>query len=128
MNTKRIIIFIAAIALVIIGIFSLSSNLMTPYVDFPESINHPDKYVQIIGKLDKKIPVKYSDTNFIFTLISKKGNKITVSHNGAKPLNFEHAEQVVALGKFDAVKKIFIADKILVKCPSKYKKQINFKN
>jgi len=46
-----------------------------------------------------------------------------IRYSGVKPLNFEHAKQVVALGKYNKSDKIFEADKILVKCPSKYTKE-----
>jgi len=42
-------------------------------------------------------------------------------HLGPKPLNFEHADQIVLLGKYSPERDIFEADRVLVKCPSKYR-------
>ncbi len=63
------------------------------------------------------------ESGFSFSIKDDNDHQLRVSHNEAKPLNFEHAEQVVVLGRFDAEKDIFEADKLLIKCPSKYKKE-----
>lgn len=123
LKNKKIIIFIAALVLLVTAILSLSDDLFSPYVTFQYSQQHPGKYVQVIGKRDKAAEVKHDAAGFGFTLHDDKGNKIDVYHNGVKPSNFEHTEQVVILGKFSAEKKLFEADKVLVKCPSKYQKE-----
>jgi len=41
-----------------------------------------------------------------------------VRYNNPKPANFEEAEKVVVQGK--SQNEVFVADNILVKCPSKY--------
>ena len=41
-------------------------------------------------------------------------------YKGVKPGNFEDAISIVAIGHFDEGAKQFEADKLLVKCPSKY--------
>lgn len=123
MNYKRIIIFLIAIGLLIAAIYSLSDDILTPYVSF-EDAKKEGKYVQVIGKLDESSQLKHTNKNFSFTIIDKAGSKIDVIHNGTKPLNFEHAEQIVALGRYNLENKIFIAEKILTKCPSKYKKKL----
>jgi cytochrome c-type biogenesis protein CcmE len=123
MKYRYIIIFIIAIALAITAFISLSDDLVTPYVPFTKASASPGKYVQVIGKIDKTVPVKHEEGSFTFTLIDKTGRKMNFINNAVKPLNFEHADQVVALGKFDSAKNIFAADKLLIKCPSKYKKE-----
>jgi cytochrome c-type biogenesis protein CcmE len=37
-----------------------------------------------------------------------------------KPSNFEQAVSIVAIGHYDASRGVFLADDLLVKCPSKY--------
>jgi cytochrome c-type biogenesis protein CcmE len=123
MKYRYIIIFVIAIGLAIAAFLSLSDDLVTPYVPFKEAEASHGKYVQVIGKIDKSVPVKHYEGSFTFTLIDKSGTSMNFINNAVKPLNFEHAEQVVALGKFDSSKKIFAADKLLVKCPSKYQKE-----
>ena len=53
----------------------------------------------------------------------EEGAAMKIMHTGTKPLNFEHAEKIVVIGKYNTIKKQFNADKILVKCPSKYKRK-----
>jgi cytochrome c-type biogenesis protein CcmE len=43
-----------------------------------------------------------------------------VRYKGLKPANFEDAISIVAIGQFDDGAKEFEANKLLVKCPSKY--------
>ena len=55
---------------------------------------------------------------FSFYMIDKEGNEKKVFFKGAKPQDFERSEQVVVTGKY--AEGAFHADKILMKCPSKY--------
>ncbi len=41
-------------------------------------------------------------------------------YKGLKPANFEDAISIVAIGQYDESSKEFEANKLLVKCPSKY--------
>ena len=43
-----------------------------------------------------------------------------VAYRGVKPGNFEDAVSVVAIGRYDPAQRVIAADKLLVKCPSKY--------
>jgi len=122
-KNKKILVFITALVLLVIAILSLSDDLFSPYVTFQYTQQHPGKYVQVIGKRNKTAEVKHETSGFSFILNDDAGNKLDVFHNGVKPANFEHTEQVVVLGKFSAEKKLFQADKVLVKCPSKYQKE-----
>lgn len=123
MKYRNIIIFIAALALLVLAIFSLSDNILSPYVPFDEAKSNPGTYVQVIGRLDQSVPVAYREGAFTFTAIDSKESKLNIIHRGVKPQNFEHTEQVVMLGKYDKSGDIFEADKVLVKCPSKYRRQ-----
>ena len=123
MKNKRIIIFVTALILLVTSIIVLSEDLMSPYVSFSDAKKKPGSYVQIIGKLDKAHPLEQGEKGFSFSIIDDSDTLLRVSHNETKPLNFEHAEQVVALGRFNSKKDMFEADKLLVKCPSKYKKE-----
>jgi len=122
MNVKRIVIFLAAVALLITGIVVLSDDIMSPYVPFNEAKKKAGTYVQIIGSLDKAVPVEHGEGKYLFTMVDKENGSMRVVHGDVKPLNFEHAEQIVVLGRYSAAGNIFEADKILVKCPSKYSK------
>lgn len=123
MKNKKILVFVIGLILLVTAIISLSDDLFSPYVSFEYAEKHPGKYVQIIGKRAADTEVIHNAEGFTFTLIDEAGSRLTAFHNGVKPQNFEHTEQVVALGKYSADTKIFKADKVLVKCPSKYEKE-----
>ncbi|MFC1670290.1 cytochrome c maturation protein CcmE [Spirochaetota bacterium] len=120
----RFAVFIVAMVLLVVAIFSLSDDILSPYVTFKEAKKKPGKYVQIIGVLDKKVKIKHTERDYTFTIIDKNKDKMIVVHDQAKPINLEHAEQIVVLGSFNSTNIIFVAKKVLVKCPSKYTKKV----
>lgn len=124
MKSRAVIIFIGAMLSIAAGIFFLSEDLITPYVPFAEAAASPGKYVQIIGKIDRTSKIEIKTDGFNFAMTDKDGSPIRVVSKESKPLNFEHAEQAVVLGRYDASAKYFTADRILVKCPSKYERKI----
>lgn len=123
MNYRNMLIFIAGLALLVIAIFSFSDDILSPYVPFREARSHPGSYVQIIGSLDRSVPITHAEGSYAFTIIDRDGTKMKVVHEGTRPQNFEHAEQAVILGKYHAGGDFFEADKVLVKCPSKYRRK-----
>jgi len=121
MKKSNIIIVSIVIVCGIIALFSFK-GLLTPYVPFDEAMKG-QAYVQVLGNLVKSVPVQNTVDGFIFTIEDDSSKRLTVIHKGSKPLNFEHATSVVAIGTYNCQKQIFEADKILVKCPSKYTKE-----
>lgn len=124
MNKNRIIIFVVALIFLIGGIIFLSRDVVSPYVNIEQTMKKPGKLVQLMGKLDKSSPIVDGVAGFSFTLIDENGVKMAVKCSASKPMNFKHSTEVVALGKYDPVEKIFVSRNILVKCPSKYKKEL----
>jgi cytochrome c-type biogenesis protein CcmE len=122
MKYRNIIIFAIGLAFLIAAVFFASDNILSPYVPFKEAKSGPGTYVQIIGRLDKSAAVTHREGEYTFTAIDKDGTRLRVIHHGTKPQNFEHTDQVVILGKYIADGDIFEADKVLVKCPSKYRR------
>jgi cytochrome c-type biogenesis protein CcmE len=107
----------AIAAFVAFGAGAFKSNL-TPYVSF-EKARTAGSAVQVAGKL-----VEHSDSfdeassRLVFTLSDEQGQQLRVAYRGMKPGNFNEATQVVAIGRYrDGVLE---AEKLLVKCPSKY--------
>ena len=117
MKVRYIIALAIIIGFVIYGAVSLKTSL-TPYVSFAEAKSSPQT-VQVMGELEKSA-TRYDTTAGLlyFTLKDKHGNFLEVSYKGIKPGNFDQATQVVAIG--DYKEKVFQADQLLVKCPSKY--------
>jgi cytochrome c-type biogenesis protein CcmE len=124
MKYRTIILFIVGLAFLVAAIFFVSDDILSPYVPFREAKTDAGKYVQIIGKLDKSVPVSHSEGEYTFTAIDKDGTRMRIRHRGTKPQNFEHTEQIVMLGRYRTDGNIFEADKILVKCPSKYRRKM----
>lgn len=103
--------------------FSLSSfkETLTPYVNYKQA-RETDRVVQVAGALEKGSS-KYVDTQdfLYFTLKDPESQEtMRVRYKGLKPANFEDAISIVAIGQFDGDAKEFEANKLLVKCPSKY--------
>ena len=123
MKNKKIAVFIVFILMIVASILLLGKDMFSPYVTFEYSKTHPDKYVQVIGKRHQSDQVVTDDKGYSFTMIDETGEKMNTYSSGVKPMNFEHAEQLVVVGRFSSEKKLFTADKVLTKCPSKYQKE-----
>lgn len=85
-----------------------------------------DKSIHVVGKLKKDqvgevsgIEVGEDKVSFTFLLIDNEGTEQKVFYNEPVPADFQRSEQVVVIGSYRE-KEIFVADKILMKCPSKY--------
>ena len=103
--------------------FSLSSfkQTLTPYVSYDQA-REGSRLVQVAGGLEKGSSA-YKDENesLYFTLKDPKTSEtLRVRYKGVKPANFEDAISIVAIGRYDSGTKEFEANKLLVKCPSKY--------
>jgi cytochrome c-type biogenesis protein CcmE len=121
-KTHRYYLLGAVLLLAFAG-FSLSAfkETLTPYVSYQEA-RAADRVVQVMGALEKGSS-KYVDTeDFLYFTIKEPESKdtIRVRYKGLKPANFEDAISIVAIGHFDEGDKEFEANKLLVKCPSKY--------
>ena len=85
-----------------------------------------DKAIHVVGQLKKDesgqvsgIEVREDKTSFTFLLVDNEGTEQKVFYNEPVPADFQRSEQVVVIGSYRD-KDIFVADKILMKCPSKY--------
>ena len=109
----------AALALAFIG-FGVTAfqKTLTPYLTFDEA-RKARGTVQVMGSLDKQSD-RY-DTGrqeLSFDLLDSNGRRMTVAYRGIKPANFKDAISIVAIGRYQ--KGRIEAEKLLVKCPSKY--------
>ncbi|SEF70128.1 cytochrome c maturation protein CcmE domain-containing protein [Algoriphagus boritolerans] len=85
-----------------------------------------DKSIHVVGQLKKDetgqvtgLEVREDKTSFTFLLVDNEGTEQKVFYNEPVPADFQRSEQVVVIGSYRE-KEIFVADKILMKCPSKY--------
>jgi cytochrome c-type biogenesis protein CcmE len=124
MNRKRMSYLFGAVLLLAFAGFSLASfrQTLTPYVSFSDA-QKLERTVQVAGGLVKN-SWSYDDAgkalHFTLRQTDGAGETIRVRYNGVKPGNFEDAISIVAIGRFDAGSKELVANKLLVKCPSKY--------
>lgn len=82
--------------------------------------------IHVVGQLKKDsrgsvtgLEVSEDKTSFTFTMVDNEGTEQQVYYNEPVPADFVRSEQVVVIGSYKN-SNMFIADKILMKCPSKY--------
>jgi cytochrome c-type biogenesis protein CcmE len=117
-------IHIVALITIAIGIAALTMQAkdVATYSNFSEAQKSTDK-VKVAGKLVKSKPITYDpvkDPNQVsFYLTDQKGQEVFVHLLKPKPQDFELSEQVVVTGEMKG--EVFVANEVLMKCPSKYK-------
>lgn len=127
---KTHILFIAVIA-VAIGIIISTAGDASTYVSFSEAEklakDEPKALVHVVGQLPKDnlghaVGLDESEKlSFTFTMVDNEGESRRVYYNEPKPADFERSEQVVVIGNMRG--EVFRAEKILMKCPSKYQEE-----
>ncbi len=116
---------IIGLVIIALAIGTIASSLVSTssYASFNESSKSPGSEFHIVGKLDKSKDMVYNpqkDVNlFTFYMIDNQGTERKVFLHENKPQDFERSEQVVVIGKTKGTDE-FDANKILMKCPSKY--------
>jgi len=120
-NIKRGIALGVVIVAAGVGLMSLvTGGGVTPYVGFAEARASKGS-VQVMGEiLTDQSSYDTQSGSFSFFITDAKGDKMKVVYDGTKPGNFEQAISVVCVGRFQ--EDVFHADKLLIKCPSKYQK------
>ncbi len=124
------IIGIVVIAVAIAVIVSTAGDA-SQYVSFQEAFQLAESgnntKIHVVGQLKKDqqgniLETSYNparDPNlFTFTLIDNQNQEAKVIYRGPKPADFDRSEQIVVIGS--AQEGYFVANKILMKCPSKY--------
>jgi cytochrome c-type biogenesis protein CcmE len=119
---RRLYLIGALLLLAFVG-FSLTSfrDTLTPYVSYQQA-RAANRVVQVAGALQKGTSAyQQADNALLFTLRDPKTHDaVRVRYHGLRPANFEDAISIVAIGRYDQRAKEFSANKLLVKCPSKY--------
>jgi cytochrome c-type biogenesis protein CcmE len=108
---------------IVFGYYGLSAS-MRPYTTMISEAKDSGRGVQLAGFLGSKGEYN-ADGKFTFLLQDSSGQKIPVIYSQPKPSNFEQAVSIVAIGNYDVKSGNFIAESLLVKCPSKYQEQLN---
>ncbi len=117
MKLKYVVGLGVILVFIIFGALSFRKNL-TPYVGFKEA-KSLNTSVQIIGVvIPEETSYDLENHKLYFSLKDPQGEKMRVIYPGVKPANFEQATNIVAIGRYQEGE--FLADQVLVKCPSKY--------
>ena len=118
MKPKLVFGLLLVIASIGFGVTAFKNSL-TPYISFAEA-RRSGASSQVNGTLADPSTVRYDvdQSELSFALKDDHGEVMPVVYRGVKPANFEQATSVVAIGTFTEGR--FVADQLLVKCPSKY--------
>ena len=116
MKAKYIIGTVIIVSFIVWAGISFNKTL-TPYKTI-EQAKEMGSVVQVKGKRLDNGKFDISNNVFVFMMVDEAGDKIEVIYDGTKPGNFEQATEVVCVGQYSQGK--FHANKLLVKCPSKY--------
>lgn len=122
------ILLIAAIA-VAVGVIIMSAGDTSTYVTFDEALAQAEAgrthSLHVIGVLKKDgeghvtgIAPGADRVSFSFVMVDENGKEQQVQYNEPMPTDFTKSEKVVVVGRYKD--DTFVADKILLKCPSKY--------
>jgi len=121
MKRSHIVILIA-IAIAIGALIMLSVDFST-YDTVESARKKQGKFVHLIARLDKSIPMDYDPANnpnyLSFVAKDSLGASTKVVYHNTKPAELEHSERIVLKGKMQG--DVFECSDILLKCPSKYK-------
>ena len=117
---------IGGIIIIVFIIWGASAFLKTTIQYVPiETAMNSDKTVQVLGKIDfDKVGYNADESRLEFAVYDAEAadeataTRMNVVYYGVVPGNFDQATSVVLKGKTDG--DVFVADQMLVKCPSKY--------
>jgi len=128
---KSYIFGIVIIAAAIMMIISTAGDASS-YVSFNEAQEMADNgsgnLIHVVGTLKKDnqghivgLQTAENKLSFSFVMVDENGAEQKVFYNEPIPADFTKSEQVVVIGSFK--NNSFVADKILMKCPSKYQEE-----
>jgi cytochrome c-type biogenesis protein CcmE len=129
---KKSHIFIIIIIAVAVAIIVSSTNEASTYVTFTEAhqlaSTGSSKSIHVVGELKKDASGKVvgiepgeDKVSFSFIMVDEAGEEQQVFYNQPVPQDFTRSEKVVVIGSYKGEN--FFAEKILLKCPSKYQEK-----
>jgi cytochrome c-type biogenesis protein CcmE len=122
------IIGVAIIVACLAGVPFLFKQTAMSYVPFAEAAKATDSTVQIMGAPSKGTMFYDEGTHMLhFTLVDTAGATMPVVYKGPKPEDLDtamsKASKITAQGTYSPSTQAFVAENLLVKCPSKYQGQ-----
>lgn len=118
MNRKTIIGLVLLVAFASLLLLNFG-NQVGGYMNFDEAARTGAK-AHVVGTWATEAPTRYDPAQNVFTFHMKDDQGVLrqVRYGNPKPPNFEDAEKLVVEGYAEG--DVFVAEHILVKCPSKY--------
>lgn len=111
------IVLIAIAMAVILGLVINTDN----YVGFEEAKERAGEKVTVIGELDHSKDIVEGPQSLSFYLKDERGDVQQVIIDEPMPDGFKRSESITVTGRMEG--EVFKATHILMKCPSKYKKE-----
>ncbi|NLZ94053.1 MAG: cytochrome c maturation protein CcmE [Firmicutes bacterium] len=111
------IILLLLLVVFAVGIFLTARNALSTYVTFADA-QATSRAVQVKGVAIEGTVEELGPEKYAFDMKDNNDEIVRVVANGEVPANLFEAESVVVKGKYQDSE--FIAQNILVKCPSKY--------
>jgi cytochrome c-type biogenesis protein CcmE len=129
---KKTHIFGIVIIAIAVMIIIITAGDASTYVTFREAIKMAEdgnnKKIHVVGQLKKDkegnvqgLQVTEDKLSVSFLMIDNENMEQKIYFNEPMPPDLHRSEQVVVIGSFK--EDIFVADKILLKCPSKYQEE-----
>ncbi|WKN32879.1 cytochrome c maturation protein CcmE [Porifericola rhodea] len=129
---KKTHIFGIIIIAVCVTIIMSTAGDASTYVSFKEAKalaqDGEDKKIHVVGQLYKDhegnisgIQPSEDKLSFSFMMVDENQEEQRVFYNEPMPADFTRSEQVVVIGSYH--NDVFVADQILMKCPSKYQEK-----
>jgi cytochrome c-type biogenesis protein CcmE len=127
MKISHILLIVAIAAAV--GVIIMSAGDSSTYVTFDEAMAQAEAgsthSLHVVGELKKDeaghvtgITPGADRVSFSFIMVDENGKEQRVQYNEPMPTDFTKSEKVVVVGRYKD--DTFVAEKILLKCPSKY--------
>ncbi|MFN8281817.1 MAG: cytochrome c maturation protein CcmE [Chitinophagales bacterium] len=117
------IIALVFVAVLVGTLLIMLSKSFSRYENFESKYAKEGKEFTVVGYLDKEKGIEYkpeiNPNQFSMYVIDEEKKEKLVIVNKAKPRDIEKSEKVVVTGKMNG--DVFVANEILMKCPSKYK-------
>ena len=122
-------IVIIAIAVMIIIITAGDASTYVTFLEAKKMASEgKNKKIHVVGQLKKDadnnvtgLQVTEDKLSVSFLMVDSENTEQKVYYNEPMPPDLLRSEQVVVIGSFK--ENVFVADKILLKCPSKYQEE-----
>lgn len=126
---KKSHIFALIVIAAAVGLIISTAGDASTYVTFGQAMQMAkvgnDRSIHVVGQLKKDengnivgITPGADKVSFSFIMVDQNGKEQRVFYNSPMPNDLVHSEKVVVVGSYKGDQ--FLADKILLKCPSKY--------